>query len=86
MPDLCEGPAGPRSHFVSRSRARAPLAQVHWRLLNSNVYGGVPQNRPRIYVVGIRANHLLRTFKWPKKVDCRPLAEFLDFENLGPFA
>ncbi len=42
--------------------------KVTHRLLNSYDYG-VPQNRNRIFIVGIQKNQIQRAFQWPKPVE-----------------
>lgn len=52
---------------------------VSWRLLNTCEHG-VPQNRERVYIVGIRKAHVseARPFLWPKRAPPASLADFLD--------
>ncbi len=50
--------------------------RVSWNLLNTKDYG-IPQSRPRVYIVGIRED-LDISFKWPEKRDCTPLSHFID--------
>ena len=50
--------------------------QVTWKVLNSRTHSGLPQNRPRVFIIGI-AKHLLHSgvrFEWPPTVPKRPLA------------
>ena len=50
----------------------------HTRILNTNDFG-VPQNRPRLYIVGIRRIHAKKAFVWPTPMADNPqLDEFLD--------
>ena len=43
---------------------------VKYDVLNSNEYGNVPQNRERIYIVGIRKDtELIQYFHFPEKID-----------------
>ena len=52
----------------------------HTRLLNTQDFG-VPQSRPRIYIVGIRRGHAKKRFMWPKAAAVSPqLEDFLDVE------
>jgi len=50
----------------------------HWKVLNTRDYG-IPQNRERIYMVGIRKD-LKQTFEWPKPVPMKPLSNFVDWD------
>ena len=50
----------------------------HTRILNTKDFG-VPQNRPRLYIVGIRRIHAKKAFVWPSPMaDSPQLDEFLD--------
>ena len=50
--------------------------RVFWRLLNSQNHG-VPQHRPRVYVIGLRKDAQVCKFKWPAKTQQTDLGLFL---------
>ena len=54
---------------------------VSWRVLNTADFG-LPQNRPRLYIIGIQCAALqgrqLPPFQWPRSVGCVPLASVLE--------
>jgi len=50
---------------------------VHHRILNTKQMG-VPQNRRRIYIVGIRQDVDEGTFRFPEPIPCAKLDKFLD--------
>jgi site-specific DNA-cytosine methylase len=50
---------------------------VHWKAMNSKFYGGVPQSRPRIFIVGILQAKQRHPFKWPCKMKRRPIDAIL---------
>jgi len=50
---------------------------VHHTLLSSNLHGGVPQNRKRVFIIGIRVDCDRHTFEWPCEIPCQPLQPFL---------
>jgi DNA (cytosine-5)-methyltransferase 1 len=55
---------------------------VSWRVVNTADFG-LPQNRPRLYIIGIRRAVLkdrpdLPPFLWPRPVGCVPLASVLE--------
>ena len=56
---------------------------VSWRLLNSMRHGGVPQNRERIYIVGIKRCHRRLTFAWPDEIPCIPLSDMWDTDRVA---
>lgn len=50
---------------------------IHWKVLNSNDYG-IPQNRERIFIVGIRKD-LKQSFEFPEKIiHNKKMKDFLD--------
>lgn len=49
-----------------------------WKILNSRREGGIPQNRPRVFIVGIRTDVMVSPLVWPEPMQCRPLIDFLD--------
>ena len=61
------------------SRLRGRQYEVEWRLLNSADHG-VPQNRPRVYIVGRLRSRISsdRPFLWPEPISCSNLNLFLD--------
>jgi len=55
---------------------------VDFDVLNSDGYGGVPQNRERIYIVGFRSKKYASRFDFPGKLKRTPsLNDFIDFKN-----
>ena len=55
---------------------------VTWRVLNTCEHG-VPQNRERVYIVGILRRNLRNNFCWPKPLPPVSLAGFLDNDYRG---
>ena len=51
--------------------------EVHWKILNTKNYG-IPQNRRRFYLVGIKNEAVKRRFCFPKKMPCLDLNELLN--------
>ena len=51
--------------------------EVHWDLRNSRLHGGLPQNRTRVFIVGILKSKLKKQFRWSPHVACVPLASLL---------
>jgi site-specific DNA-cytosine methylase len=52
--------------------------RVFAKLLNSRIHSGIPQNRPRVYIVGILISAGVEDFQWPAQAPQRHLEEFLD--------
>lgn len=55
---------------------------VMWKILNTRSFG-LPQSRPRVYIVGLRRNTLMLKantpcFKWPEPYPCEPLSAILE--------
>ena len=53
---------------------------VHWRLLNTRHYG-TPQNRQRVYIVGVQHNI---PFQWPAHQPMTNLTTIVDHSNQTP--
>jgi DNA (cytosine-5)-methyltransferase 1 len=53
---------------------------VGWKILNTADYG-IPQSRKRVFIVGIHKKKEKKEFKWPEPIPCRPLSEFVDWED-----
>ena len=55
--------------------------KVSWRVLKTADFG-LPQNRPRLYIIGIKRvviqGRQLPPFRWPRSVGCVPLASVLE--------
>ena len=47
-------------------------------MLQSDVHGGVPQNRPRLYVIGIGTDKINAPFEWPEPMACVSLEDVLE--------
>jgi len=55
---------------------------VKFAVLNASEYGGVPQNRERIYVVGFRSKKNFNNFLFPGPIKKKPnLKDFIDFDK-----
>lgn len=50
---------------------------IYWKVLNTYDYG-IPQSRPRVYIVGILKKIQIEKFYWPKKKKLRKLSSFID--------
>lgn len=49
--------------------------KIYWKILNTRDYG-IPQNRKRVYIVGIL--NPKREFQFPRPKKCKELIEFID--------
>jgi DNA (cytosine-5)-methyltransferase 1 len=55
---------------------------VKFAVLNASEYGGVPQNRERIYIVGFRTKHFYDNFEFPGPIRSKPkLKDFIYFDK-----
>jgi DNA (cytosine-5)-methyltransferase 1 len=52
---------------------------VYWNVLNTKDYG-IPQQRERLYMVGIRSD-IKQTFTWPEPKPMKSLESFIDDKN-----
>jgi len=41
------------------------LYKTAWKVLNARTHGGLPQNRSRLFIAGVRANAMVSEMKWP---------------------
>jgi DNA-cytosine methyltransferase len=58
------------------------LYEVHWRMLDTIREGGLPQHRPRIYIVGMLRAKMSKPFVWPGPASrIRPFSEVLDSDR-----
>ena len=56
---------------------------VEWRVLDTKEHG-VPQSRPRVFIVGIRARHLTKSIEFPSALRrVPPLESFLNVDDHG---
>ena len=57
--------------------------KVTSKVLNAKEYGGIPQNRERIYIVGFRDESAYDRFDWDAipKIPAAPLKNFIDFNK-----
>lgn len=59
--------------------------KVTSQVLNSKEFGGIPQNRERIYIVAFKEQKAFNSFMWPTRLEpVRPLSEFIDFDAKVP--
>lgn len=61
----CLGIAGIRAYNIT------------WQIISANDHG-IPQHRPRVYIIGIRKDVDQGTFKWPDAAGAVPLVTILD--------
>jgi len=56
------------------------MYNVYWKVLNTADYG-IPQSRKRVFIVGVLKKNQKKEFEWPTPIPCRPLEEFVDWED-----
>lgn len=68
---------------------------VKYKVLNSKDHAGIPQSRPRVFIVGIRTKYQVTPFRWPRAVPINPglmdriigkkiIKDVVDAESLQP--
>ena len=55
-----------------------------YQVLNTKDVGGLPQNRERIYIVGIKKSAMRRKLKWPSGCPAMPLSGILEGKVVDP--
>jgi len=53
--------------------------EVYWNVLNTKDYG-IPQNRERVFIVGIREDQDI-DFEWPKKKKMKDVRDYVDWND-----
>lgn len=56
------------------------IYDIKWKVLNTRDYG-IPQNRERVFIVGIHKS-LGRVFEWPEKKPMKDIREFVDWNQI----
>lgn len=57
--------------------------KIHHKVMNACEYGGIPQNRERIYVVGFLDSGTSESFEFPDKIELETtIGEILDFDEI----
>lgn len=56
------------------------IYNIYWKVLNTADFG-IPQSRKRVFIVGIKKDYMKKKFKWPQSIPCRPLKEFIDWND-----
>lgn len=55
---------------------------VKYQILNAMLYGNIPQNRERIYILAFKNKHLYERFEFPKPIPLTTsISELIDFET-----
>ncbi len=52
--------------------------RVRVRVLDARLHGGVPQSRPRLYIVGWKRKDETTEFRWPSEIPAKQLNSMLD--------
>jgi DNA (cytosine-5)-methyltransferase 1 len=64
---------------IERELEKLKEYDIYGKVLNTKDYG-IPQNRERLYIVGIKKN-LKINFKWPKPIRMKNLFNFIDYTD-----
>jgi DNA (cytosine-5)-methyltransferase 1 len=54
--------------------------KIHFKVLNTKDYG-IPQNRERVFIVGLKKSEMKREFKFPKKKKMKKIESYIDQNN-----
>jgi DNA (cytosine-5)-methyltransferase 1 len=64
---------------IIKSLDRIKKYNIHWNVLNTRDYG-IPQNRERVFIVGIRNDQFI-DFEWPKKKPMNDIRDYVDWDD-----
>ena len=83
---VLESVSGIRNHFPNEFRDILTILKtigyaVSWKILDSR-FCGLPQRRPRVYIVGIRSDSISSTFSFPQDMKVQPKID--KFLNMLP--
>ena len=71
-----------RTFRIIRSSMESMGYKIQHKVMNACDYGGIPQNRERIYVVGFLDSGISNCFKFPDKVQLETtIGDIFDFEE-----
>ena len=72
-------------HLTSIKHYGEPVYHVEYQVLNTSEHSGIPQNRRRLYIVGVQKKLMnVRSFTWPCKVPMIKLSKFLQGNTGSP--
>lgn len=64
---------------ILQSLKELKIYNVEWKILNTKDYG-IPQNRERVFIVGIKKS-LKKEFHWPRKKKLESLKKYVDWKD-----
>ena len=66
-------------------KSRRQMYWVDWRVLNSCYHSGIPQNRPRVYIVGVSKSLTNDNFEFPfpARRPCQPVGKLIKCAHGG---
>lgn len=50
---------------IIKTLKKLKIYEIHYKVLNSKDYG-TPQNRERIFIIGLKIENIIKPFEWPK--------------------
>jgi DNA (cytosine-5)-methyltransferase 1 len=63
---------------IQNTLSSMPQYKVYYNVLNTKDYG-IPQNRERLYIVGIRRSCIIKEFVVPPRVHMNPITDYIDY-------
>lgn len=54
--------------------------EINHFILNTRDYG-IPQNRERLFIIGLKKSKIIRPLQIPKKIKCQNIHSFIDYSN-----
>lgn len=62
---------------ILKTLKRLKVYNIYWKVLNTKDYG-IPQNRERIFIIGIKNNIQTKEFEWPKTKKMKDIYKILE--------
>lgn len=66
-----------------RSNDGKRVYSVRWRILDTKIHGGLPQNRKRLYIVGWKREEAKHEFAWPAPIECKNVDELISIDGVS---
>ena len=74
---LTLGKMKPTFKIILKKLKNIKKYNIYWKILNTKDYG-IPQSRPRVFIIGILKSVQKEEFEFPKKIKMKSIKKFID--------